>query len=140
MKPFFSVILILISVFAFNQNKGTIERDSMVKALTHVDLEQFEKKKTISFILQLPSNYKVEISSSNNFNYPYTAVLKFPDRPYVEIHMLYDQLRYTNPNSMFRRKIAKQLKREILQKVKIYDEYMCVNGCDEWSRLLQGMR
>lgn len=131
MRPVFLYTLLLISHHAFNQSREVHEKDSLVKVLDTIDLEQFQKKRTDHFLKHIPSNYKVEISTSTNFNYPYTAILKFPDRPYVEIRLLYERLAYTNPNSMFSRKIAKRLKKEIIQKVEIYDEYQCVNGCGD---------
>lgn len=131
MKLVFSCMLMLVSYFAFTQSKTTHEKDSLVGVLSKMDLEQFEKKKTNYFISRIPSNYQVEIITSNNFNYPYTAILKFPDRPYVEIRLLYEKLKHTNPNSISMRKVARQLKKETIQKLEIYDEYLCVNGCDD---------
>ena len=131
MKLIFFCLSLLISNCAFCQDKEVTKRDSLVKVLDSIDLEQFEKKKTSHFVSRIPSNYEVEIVSSNNFNYPYTAILTFPDRPYVEVRLLYERLAHTNPNSICRRKIRKQFKREKIEKVQLYDEYQCIKGCDD---------
>jgi hypothetical protein len=129
MRFCFGIIFFLLTSFAFDQ-KVENSGDSLIKLLNSMNLEDFSKKMVSQFISKLPSNYKVEMDVSKSFEYPYMAILSFPDKPYVEIRLYFQDLSFTNPNGISRKKKMRCLMREIVRQIEIYDEFQCVNGCD----------
>jgi hypothetical protein len=133
--PYDMKALVLLSLFFSTLTvSGQVDtagsKDPLVEKLKELEMENFVKKKTAVFLEQLPAGYKLNIIHANKQGYAYTAVISFPERPYLEIYLHYYRFLYTNPNSFFKKKQRRQLKMEKVSEINIYQEFMCVNGCD----------
>jgi hypothetical protein len=126
------VFFIAINLFlrpCFAQDT-TSTNDSVITLLSNIDLSEYNDKISDSIIRKIPSNYRVDFQSSKKFGYPYMAVLTFLDRPYLEIDLYYEDLKYTNPNGISKRKKARRIRKEKVAEINIYNSSLCVNGCD----------
>lgn len=127
---------LLISIFCFlflavtGQDDSAGVKDELVEKLKELELDKFVKNKTAAFLSVLPAGYKLEITPANKRGYAYTAVVTLPERPYLEIYLHYYGFVHTNPNSFLKKKQRRQLRLERVSEINIYNEFMCVNGCD----------
>jgi hypothetical protein len=131
MKALLLLGFCFLSYTGIGQSDNGMGKDSFLKKLKELEIENFVKNKTGAFLAHLPAGYKVNIIHANKQGYAYTAVVTLPDHPYLEIYLHYYRFLYTNPNSFFRKKQHRQLKMEKVHEINIYHEFLCINGCDD---------
>ena len=111
--------------------EGDSKKDQVIAFLEKLDLEKFDKKSTGDFLKALPVSYKLEIQPSDKRGYTYRSYVSIPGKPYVEIYLYYRGFQFTNPNSFFKKKQQRQVKMERMSEINIYNEFLCINGCDD---------
>jgi hypothetical protein len=131
MKALLLLSLCFLTKVGRGQDQPDKGKDSLVEKLKDLELEGFVKNKTALFLENLPAHYKVAITKANKQGYSYTATITLPERPYLEIYLHYYGFAYTNPNSFLKKKQRRQLRMEKVNEINIYNEFLCINGCDD---------
>ncbi|HEX6333960.1 MAG TPA: hypothetical protein VFZ78_07020 [Flavisolibacter sp.] len=104
--------------------------DPFVESLAKLDLESYLEKPSRDFVSLLKDHrHKVRIEPANRHGFRYMAVYTFHEKPYLEIFLFYPTLIYVNPNGISRRKQARQVLREKVEMIQVYNASLCINGC-----------
>ena len=106
------------------------ETDSLLIMLEELDTDDFINKPADSFLLRLPQDFKQKLMLSKNPKYAYMLCVNYNDRPYLEIFLYFYSLKHTNPQGISKKKQVKDLRKETVKAVEIYQSSVCVNGCE----------
>src|SRR6478672_3272560 len=127
------VPFLLFAQLAFSQQpakKDKKPKDSLVTMLGKIKTADYIDKSIDSFLVLLPSTYKPVLQTIKDPRYTHRVLLIYPDRPYLQIFVYYQGLKYTNSTGISKTQQMKDLHKEKVKAIEIWQSSTCINGCD----------